>query len=96
MSQTYATEKLSACVSTLATSEKALPDRLGEIAELWVRLEREEDFPDGDVRASYDAIDEALCARGEIRKTVLTMTADEASGIATKICDLYEAVSFRE
>lgn len=78
-------------MSALATSEKGLPDRLGEIAELWVRLVRHEDFPDGDLRASYDAIDEALCAGGEIRRTVLTMTADDASAIATKICDLYEA-----
>lgn len=89
MSSDYANEKLSACVSTLATSPKGLPDRLAEVAEQWVRLEPS-DFPAAH-RTEYAAIDEALSAAGEIRETIRGMSPDRAAEMASRIFELYEA-----
>lgn len=98
MSLDYTWEKLHGAVAGMATSTESLQDRLMGAFLVFHPL-RAEDFPEGELRASFQDIKHALTWRpaqgdeGTVRATTLQMGDQEARDLIEKIVSLYDEIA---
>lgn len=98
MSLNYTWEKLFVAVLGMAKSESSLQDRLVG-AHLSFHTLRDKDFPEGELRGSFQEIMHALTWRpakgdeGTVRATTSLMGNQEASELVEKIVSLYDEVA---
>ncbi len=98
MSLNYTWEKLFVAVLSMAKSDSSLQDRLVG-AYLSFHTLRDEDFPEGELRESFQEITHALTWRpargdeGTVRATTHLMGDQEAGELVEKIVSLYDEVT---
>ena len=98
MSLNYTWEKLFVAVLSMAKSDSSLQDRLVG-AYLSFHTLRDEDFPEGELRESFQEITHALTWRpargdeGTVRATTHLMGDQEAGELVEKIVSLYDEVA---
>jgi len=98
MSLNYTWEKLFVAVLGMAKSDESLQDRLVG-AHLSFHTLRDEDFPEGELRKSFQEIMYALTLRparedkGTVRASTRLMRNKEAGELVEKIVSLYDEVA---
>ena len=98
MSLNYTWEKLFVAVLGMAKSDESLQDRLVG-AHLSFHTLGDEDFPEGELRESFQEIMHALTWRpakgdeGTVRATTSLMGNQEAAELVEKIVSLYDKVA---